>query len=46
MDEFWETPSVYLWPKDHEPGESYPEDFWEKFRAAMRAIGVEWEARS
>lgn len=44
MDEFGETPSIYVWPKDHAEGEPFPEDFWERVRAAMKAARIEWEA--
>jgi hypothetical protein len=43
MNEFGETPSVYLWPKDHEEGGSYPEDFWDRVSEGLKSVGIEWE---
>lgn len=43
MDEFGETTKIYIWPKDHEEGDPYPEDFEEKFDAALTAAGISWE---
>lgn len=44
MNEFGETPSVYLWPEGHEEGNSYPEDFWERVNQGLKSVGIEWEA--
>jgi hypothetical protein len=43
MDEFGETPTIYIWPKDHEEGEPFPEDFWKRLGEALDAAGYEWE---
>jgi len=43
MNEFGETPSIYLWPKDHEEGNKYPEDFWERVSTGLKSVGIEWE---
>ena len=44
MDEFGETPSIYVWPKDHVEGDPYPEDFWERVRRGLRSEGIESES--
>lgn len=43
MDEFGESASVYVWPKDHVDGTAYPADFWLRVGAALEAAGFEWE---
>jgi hypothetical protein len=43
MDEFGETPSIYVWPADHIEGDSFPEDFWVRVRRGLRAEGIECE---
>ncbi|WP_181034072.1 hypothetical protein [Arthrobacter sp. GMC3] len=43
MNEFGETPSIYVWPKDHEEGEPYPSDFYERLSRALAAEGIAWE---
>lgn len=43
MDEFGETPSIYVWPKDHEEGTPFPDDFHARLSAALAAAGIEWE---
>ena len=43
MDEFGETPTIYIWPKDHEEGQPFPEDFDEKWQKALTDAGIEWE---
>ena len=43
MDEFGETPSIYVWPKDHEDGTPFPEDFWERVDRGLRSVGIERE---
>jgi hypothetical protein len=43
MDEFGETPTIYVWPKDHEEGQPFPEDFWDRLDAALKAAGIEYE---
>jgi len=43
MDEFGETPRVYLWPEGHEEDNSYPEDFWERVTQGLKSVGIEWE---
>lgn len=43
MNEFGETPSIYVWPENHEEGESYGEDFWTRVETGLRSVGIEWE---
>jgi len=43
MDEFGDTPSVYVWPKDHTEGDSFGEDFWERVTRGLDSVGIEWE---
>jgi hypothetical protein len=43
MNEFGETPSIYVWPAGHEEGESYGEDFWERVTKGLKSVGIEWE---
>jgi len=43
VNEFGETPSIYIWPADHEEGEPYPDDFWERVRRALATEGIEYE---
>lgn len=43
MNEFGETPAIYVWPIDHEEGEPFPDDFWERIDAALKAVGVQRE---
>lgn len=43
MDEHGETPTIYVWPIDHEPGEPLPEDFSDKLREALNAGGFDYE---
>lgn len=42
-DEFGENPSFYIWPKDHEEGTAYPEDFDERLSRALASEGLDWE---
>lgn len=44
MDEFGETPTIYVWPADHEEGTPYPDDFYDRLRKALADAGIEWEA--
>lgn len=44
MDEFGETPSIYVWPTGHEEGESFGDDFWQRLGKALNDAGFEWEA--
>lgn len=44
MNEFGETPTIYIWPKGHTEGQPFPEDFQERFSAALAAAGIEWES--
>lgn len=44
MNEFGETPSIYVIPAGHEEGQPYPEDFWEKLGKALTDAGIEWES--
>lgn len=43
MNEFGETPTVYLWPKDHQEGTAYPDDFWDRVQAGLASVGIEYE---
>jgi hypothetical protein len=43
MNEFGETPTIYVWPTDHEEGQAFPEDFWERLGEALTAAGIAWE---
>lgn len=43
MDEFGETQSIYVWPKDHTEGEPYPKDFRDRLDKSLTAAGIEWE---
>lgn len=43
MDEFGDTMTIYVWPKDHEPGDPYPDDFNQRLIAALVSAGIEWE---
>ena len=43
MNEFGETPSIYVSPVDHEEGQPYPEDFNEKLSKALADAGIDWE---
>ena len=42
-NEFGEDPSIYVYPTDHEDGEPFPEDFWERVRRALSAEGINYE---
>jgi len=44
MNEFGETPSVYLWPKGHEEGSAYPREFWDLVERGLKSVGIEWES--
>lgn len=43
MDEFGESPSIYVWPKGHEEGAPFGDDFYERISKALSAAGIEWE---
>jgi hypothetical protein len=43
MDEFGETPSIYVWPAGHEEGASFSADFWERVTRGLKSEGIEWE---
>ena len=43
MDEFGETPTIYVWPIDHIEGESLPDDFYTRLGVALTAAGFDWE---
>jgi hypothetical protein len=43
MDEFGETPTFYIWPLGHEPGEPFPSDFYTRVLEALRAAGFDAE---
>lgn len=44
MDEFGESPSFYIWPIDHEEGTAFPDDFRDRLRDGLRAVGLDYEA--
>lgn len=44
MDEFGETPSIYVWPKDHEEGQPFGDDFNERVTRGLASVGIEWES--
>jgi hypothetical protein len=44
MDEFGETPMFYTWPTYHEEGTAFPEDFYPRVAAALRAAGFDTES--
>lgn len=43
MNQFGETPSIYVWPKGHEEGEAFPEDFWARVNKGLESVGITWE---
>jgi hypothetical protein len=43
MDEFGETPSIYVWPIGHLEGDAFPEDFYERLSEALTGAGFDWE---
>lgn len=43
MDEFGETPTIYVWPIGHQEGDAYPEDFYDRLSDALRSAGIDWE---
>lgn len=43
-DQWGETPSFYIWPKDHEEGSPYPDDFHADLRKVLRAAGFDCES--
>lgn len=43
MDEFGETPTIYVWPTGHNEGDALPGDFWERVGEALRSAGFDWE---
>ena len=43
MNEFGETPSIYVWPYDHEEGDAFPENFWDLVRKGLRSVGIDYE---
>lgn len=44
MNEFDETPRIYVWPDGHEEGQPFPEDFWSLVTKGLRSVGIEWES--
>lgn len=44
MNEFGETPSIYVWPAGHEEGEAFPSDFWERVTKGLESVGIRWES--
>ena len=43
MDEFGETPAIYVFPEGHEDGTAFPEDFWDKLGGILSTHGIDWE---
>lgn len=43
MDEFGETLTIYVWPKGHQEGDPYPEDFDDRLTKALADAGIDWE---
>lgn len=43
LDEFGETPSIYVWPADAEEGWERPEDFWDRVREGLASVGIDYE---
>jgi len=43
MDEFGETPTIYIWPKEHKDGDPLPDDFWERVDRALATESLERE---
>jgi len=43
MNEFGETPKIYVWPAGHEEGDEFPKDFWKRVGEALDAAGIAWE---
>lgn len=43
MDEFGEFRSIYVWPKGHEEGAPFGDDFWKRVGEALTSAGIEWE---
>jgi hypothetical protein len=44
MDEFGETHKIYVWPADHEDGDPFPDDFYDRLNTALAVAGFEWES--
>jgi len=44
MDEFGDTPTIYVWPKDHNEGDPLPEDFYARVTQGLKSVGIEWES--
>lgn len=45
MDEFGESPSIYVWPLDKEEGEwNFVDDVMPRLRECMKAAGLGWES--
>lgn len=43
MDEYGDTPTIYVWPKDHVDGDPIPDDFYDRLTVALTAAGIAWE---
>ena len=43
MDEFGETPTIYVWPIGHEDGDPLPDDFHARLNVALAVAGFAWE---
>lgn len=43
MDEFGETPQIYVWPIDHVEGDPFPEDFMRTVSDALELAGIACE---
>lgn len=43
MNEFGETPTIFVWPIGHVEGQPYPENFSNQLALALSEFGIEWE---
>ena len=39
MDEW----AIYVWPKGHEEGDEFPDDFYDRLRVGLKSVDIEWE---
>lgn len=43
MNEWGESPAIYVWPEGHKEGTAYPDDFWDRLGQALSSVGIDWE---
>lgn len=43
-DEYGEDPAFYIWPLEHEDGEPFPEDFYERLKRALASENLGYES--